>query len=287
MEESMVVSPEQGGQSAAPVDVAQPTGGITVSMSDLMSETPAEQGASTEPAAEKPAPVPKKEPEQTHKTRTQEEIDRGVYARVQAAQRKGADEVRRGDEYTIGDQAIKMLMRTKGISREEAVKSIRAEAKQQREKAYKDNPGAMVDDIAEMVQGRRDSEKAKPDASNPGVPSFEDMQGKIVGGLKEAQANGTLPDGFMKTGLTKTFFDRAIRFGVPAALEMSRMDGASSPEPDKAAQRKSEPKPIRTAGEAAQVGHTDYMSPEISSEKFREMRERASRATKNGKKVGF
>lgn len=299
MEENMVGSFEQQGTVVAQADAAYVPEVEVVTVDDIFSKpqtapkqnthqqqnTAKAQEQAQQPGANQPPqqPVPQ-----------QSDLDRAFSERAKAAKRQGFEEAARTDEYNLGQMLINAEMRSKGISRDQAIKNIQESSKQQRAARFKSNPDELVDALTNVVMNPQTAQQYAPPPEQAAPKSqgnilSQEFVFSITDGVNQAIANGVLPQNFKETGITSKFVEYASKHSVSAAIdhmaEVLALTQNRSASADaivaRVDQRRAEQKPIQPSGEIAQPGPHNYKK--LSKEQFAEAAKRLRDAAEEGR----
>ena len=299
MEDNMVGSSIDQGTVVAQADAAYVPEVEVVTVDDIFSKpqtapkqnthqqqnTAKAQEQAQQPGANQPTqqPVP-----------PQSDLDRAFSERAKAAKRQGFEEAARTDEYNLGQMLINAEMRSKGVSRDQAIRNIQESSKQQRAAHFKSNPDALVDALTNVVMNPQTAQQYAPPPQQAAPQTQSNILSQefvfsITNGVNQAIANGVLPQNFKETGITSKFVEYASKHSVSAAIdhmaEVLALTQNRSASADaivaRVDQRRAEQKPIQPSGEIAQPGPHNYKK--LSKEQWQEASARLRAAAEEGK----
>ena len=245
----------------------------------------------------KPAEPTKDEPKKPETTATQkpvstqEEIDKGIYARVRSAEKKGeargkeigTKEMQSSPEFIAGKIAIDTRAAKDGITREEAAKRIQQEHEQQENQRLAEHPAEMVRELKGLLAKAQPTTDTKPDA----LPTQEQFVQETKALLGEAVEAGLIPAGTEVTPemITAIYMNRGNPVRLAAELSKFRAAAPATTDADADAQPKRSIAPMRTTSENARTVEKDWR--DVPDEDFAKVVEAARERARNGEKTYF
>lgn len=267
-------------EAPAQADVAQDTAVYAADLLKSVEQPKAETPPPAKPATQKPAP-------------TQEEIDRGIYARVQSAEKKaeargkelGAKEAQSTPEYIAGKIAVETRMAKDGVSREEAAKRIQQEHEQQENQRLAENPAEMVRTIKGLLAKEQPTTETPTQPVAP--PTIEQFTQEAQNLFGEAIEAGLIPTDFTPTPelISAIYMNRSNPVKLAAEFAKLRSTAPVENDADADAQPKRNNAPIRTTGENARTVNKDWRDTPDAD--FSKVVEAAKERARNGEKTYF